>query len=52
VFVQNFSAFIAWHPILLKGLHLKWNCFEKDKIPGIQNPFNDFNFSSWIFGQI
>ena len=48
----KFSAFIAWQQILLLSLSLKWNCIEKDKIPGIQNPFHVFKISSWIFDQI
>ena len=48
----KFSAFIAGQQILLLSLSLKWNCIEKDKIPGIQNPFHVFKISSWIFDQI
>ena len=46
------SVIITWQETFQFNLSLKWICIEKDKIPGIQNPFHVFKISSWIFDQI
>ena len=51
VFVKC-SVIITWQEYFQFSLSLKWNCFEKDKIPRIQNPSYVFKISSWIFDQI
>ena len=46
------GVIITWQEIFQISLSLKWNCFEFDKIPGIQNSFYVFKIISWILDQI
>ena len=46
------GVIITWQETFQISLSLKWNCFEFDKILGIQNPFYVFKISSCIFDQI
>ena len=46
------GVIITWQETFQISLNLKWNYFEFDKIPGIQNPSYVLKISSWIFDQI